>query len=273
MHNKFKINNENKNMKKIYQLTIGCLMLCALMAFASCISCGHDNNSAPEQDMDEKGNIYVIGAEGRKYYSYHTACSNGDFDAARDYIGKMKEKFVDVKAEGDYKEIRAFSELIQEAERYVENEEVQYLASLNEEQANNRIILILNQRPIEGLEAAENACLGKDVWNFDINKDVDEITNYSPTEVKDYKRYITWCGNHNSRCTSILSIAIACGNQSLAQKILHSFRPDPELLLKGNRKNQYEDKYDTYDVYAHYTNASKDAAQKKYDEAVASGAF
>ena len=30
---------------------------------------------------------------------------------------------------------------------------------------------------------------------------------------------------------------------------------------------------DHYDVYAHYTSTSKDAAQKKYDEAVKSGAF
>ena len=217
--------------------------------------------------------ISVTGADGTVYNSYQTACSKGDFDAARDYIGKMKEQFAVVKAEGDYKEREAFSELIQEAEEYIANEELQFLASLNEEQANNRIILILNQRPIEGLEAAEMTCLGKDVYHFYLDQDLDDTTNESPVELKNYKRYIIWCANHNSRCSSILSIAIACGNQSLAQKIIHCFRPDPELQLNGNRKYKNEDKYQSFDVYAHYTNASKDAAQKKFDEAIKSGAF
>lgn len=238
-----------------------CFIVCCI-AMLAVTSCGPNLSTK---------DISVTGADGTVYNSYQTACSKGDFDAARDYIGKLKEQLVVVKAEGDYSDIKAFSELIQEAEKYVENEEVQYLASLNEERANNRIILLLNQRPIEGLEAAEMACLGKDVYEGFLKKEVDDVMNDSPSELKNYKRYITWCGNHNSRCSSILSIAIACGNQSLAQKILHSFRPDPELVLKKTRGDEYT--YKNYDVYAHYTNTTKEAAQKKYDEAVKSGAF
>lgn len=213
--------------------------------------------------------ISVTGADGTVYNSYQTACSKGDFDAARDYIGKMKEKFIVVKADGDYKEKEAFEEAIQEAEDYVTNEELQFLASLNDEQANNRIILIMNQRPIIGVEAAENACLGKKVYNRVIQSDVnDNLWNDDCQTVTDFKKYIIWCGEHNSKCTSLLNIAIACGNQNLAQKIIHVFRPDPELLTKEIKG---ESSY--YDVYAHYTNTSKDAAQKKYDEAIKSGAF
>ena len=181
----------------------------------------------------------------------------------------MKEKFIVVKADGDYKEKEAFEKAIQEAEDYVTNEELQFLASLNDEQANNRIILIMNQRPIIGVEAAENACLGKKVYNRVIQSDVnDNLWNDDCQTVTDFKKYIIWCGEHNSKCTSLLNIAIACGNQNLAQKIIHVFRPDPELLTKEIKG---ESSY--YDVYAHYTNTSKDAAQKKYDEAVKSGAF
>lgn len=217
--------------------------------------------------------ISVTGSDGTVYNGYQSACSHGDFDAARDYIGKMKEQNVVVQAEGEWEERKAYSKLIQEAEEYVANEELQYLASLNEEPANNRIILILNQRPIEGLEAAEMACLGKNVFKGDLDDEIDAITNDSPEEVKYFKRYIIWCGNHNSRCSNILGIAISCGNQSLAKKILHSFRSDPELRLVNSRpkSDRYYDDY--YDVYAHYTNASKEAAQKKYDEAVKSGVF
>lgn len=213
--------------------------------------------------------ISVTGSDGTVYNSYQSACSKGDFDAARDYIGRMKEQNVVVQSEGEWAEKDAYEKLIQEAEEYVANEEIQYLASLNEEPANNRIILILNQKPIEGVEAAEKACLGKDVYQGDLDK----ITNYSPTEVKDFKRYIAWCGKHNSQCNSVLSIAIACGNESLAKKILHSFRSDPELRLVNSRPKSDSNYNSYYDVYAHYTNASKEAAQKKYDEAVKSGAF
>lgn len=56
------------------------------------------------------------------------------------------------------------------------------------------------------------------------------------------------------------------------KKLLHSFRSDPEIRLeKCKKKEDRSDNY--YDVYAHYTNASQEAAQKKYDEAVKSGAF
>ena len=185
----------------------------------------------------------------------------------------MKDQNVVVQAEGEWEEKRAYRELLQEAEKYVANEEIQYLASLNEEQANNRIILILNQKPIEGVEAAEKACLGKDVYNGDFDEELDTPSNDLPLELKEFRRYMAWCGKHNSQCNSVLSIAIACRNESLAKKILHSFRPDPELQLVHSRPKKDDSYEDYYDVYAHYTNTSKDAAQKKYDEAVKSGAF
>ena len=245
-------------MKTIKLLAMYCLSMCLFIA------CG---TNVSTKDLS------VTGSDGKTYTSYRTACSNGDFDAAREYVEKMKEQLAVVKAEGDYNEKEALSDLIKEAEDYIENEEVQYLASLNEEQTNNRIILILNQRPIEGLEAAEKACLGKNVYKHDLDMEVSRLSNDSPEEVKNFKRYITWCGNHNSRCSSVLSIAIACGNQSLAQKIVHCFRPDPEMQLVHCLPAKDENYEYYFDVYAHYTKTSIDAAQKKYDEAVKSGAF
>ena len=34
--------------------------------------------------------IKVTGVDGKTYTSYRTACSNGDFDAAREFVEKMK---------------------------------------------------------------------------------------------------------------------------------------------------------------------------------------
>lgn len=237
-------------MKK-YSLLAAC---CLVLGFVICGCNG-------EKKADNTNSI--TGADGTVYNSYQTACSKGDFDAARDYVGKMKEQLVVAEAKEDYSLRNALQKSIEEAEKYVEREEIQYLASLNEESANNRIILILNQRPIEGLEASEKACLGKHIYEVYLNS---ELMADNLEQVKMFKKYMYWCGNHNSECTTLLGIALACGNQSLAKKVLLTFRPDPELDLK-----LVEPKY--YDVYAHYTNTSKNAAQKKYDEAVAAGVF
>ncbi len=230
------------------------LIFCILIVAYVMTAC----NSTVTKGME----ISVTGSDGTVYNSYQSACSKGDFDAARDYIGRMKEQNVVVQAEGEWKEREAYPKLILEAEEYVANEEIQYLASLNEEQANNRIILILNQKPIEGVEAAEKTCLDKQIFMSMLDgDDASKLAN-------DFIKYIAWCGKYNSQCRSILSIAIACGNESLANKILYSFRPDPEIQSEKCKGNN-----DWYDIYAHYTNASKEAAQKKYDEAVKSGAF
>lgn len=234
-----------------------CFVVCCI-AVVAVTSCG-PNLSTKE--------ISVTGADGTVYNSYMAACSHGDFDAARDYVGRLKEQLAVVKAEGDWKEISAFEELIKEAEDYIANEEIQYLAAMKEEQADNRIILMLSQRPVEGLEAAEKSCLGKKVDERYL-----DILDYSaPDEIKQFRKYIVWCGDYNSNCNNVLNIAIACGNQSLAMKTIHCYRLDPELELKLCKKEEGE--VDHYDVYAHYTNSSKENAQKKYDEAVKSGVF
>ena len=199
--------------------------------------------------------ITVKGADGREYTSYRTACSNGDFDAAREYIEKMKVQLTEAKAKDNYDLSSALRESIREAEDYVYNEEIQFLASLNEVQANNRLILILNMDAIEGFEAREGICLGKKVRK----KYLDEYPNWLPDEVESFRLYKSWCGKHNSKCDKLLNIAISCGNENLAKKLIHQYKNDPELELK-NEKKEEKDYY--YYVYAHYTSASLDAAKK-----------
>ena len=235
-----------------------CFGVCCIVVFAV-TSCS--NKSTGDNNSED---ISVTGADGTIYHSYQTACSNGDYDAARDYIGKMKLQLASMDNVGytAQEQRMAYAEFVNEAEFYVVNEEIQYLASLNEEQANNRIILILNQQSIEGFEAVEKTCLDKHIFLSMLDG------HNASKQTNDFIKYIARCGKYNSQCSSILSIAIACGNESLAKKILHSFRPDPEIQSEKCKGNN-----DWYDIYAHYTNASKEAAQKKYNEAVKSGAF
>lgn len=223
-------------------------LLVAVIGFAMVYVCAELSKSGSKDEIKFK----VEGAEGKTYDSYQSACNAGDFNAAREIIAKMKEKTA-AKA----------------AEEYVLNEEIQYLAALNDEQANTKTILILNQSIDKGLEAAEGACLGKNISQADLNyKDYEDLL---PSEIQSFKKYISWCGKHNMRCNTVLGIALATGNKSLAKSILHLFKDDPELSLKNHVKSR--DDGDRWDVYAHYTNGSRVAAQKKYDEAVKAGAF
>lgn len=220
------------------------------------------SNTSKNKDAES-----VVGAEGKTYDSYRSACNAGDFNAAREIIAKMKEEALT----DEHHSYNYFEESINEAEEYVINEELQYLASMNDEQANRRIILILNQPTDNGFEAAEGACLGKRISGYYLKKNNTSSLSDLPSEVINFRKYIQWCGKHNTMCNTVLGIAISFGNQSLAKKILHQFRSDPELNLKNMVKDSGGWEY--YDVYAHYTNGSRNAAQKKYDEAVKTGAF
>ncbi len=239
------------------------LLLVAVITIAMVYVCAELSKSGSKAESK----IDVEGGGRKAYESYQSACSAGDFNAARDYIAKMKDKALTDK----HHSYKYFEESINEAEEYVLNEEIQYLAALNEEQANTKIILILNQPADNGFEAAEGACLGKRISGYYLKKNDTSSLSDVPSEVINFRKYIVWCGKHNTRCNTILGIAISSGNQSLAKKILHQFRSDPEL----NLKNRVEDRsgWEYYDVYAHYTNGSRNAAQKKYDEAVKTGAF
>ena len=210
--------------------------------------------------------ITVKGADGTEYNSVEAACGNGDFNAAREYIAQMKEALKKDGLSSDSK----YAESIHEQEEYMENEEIQYLASMNDEQANNKIVLILNQKYVEGNQLKEMECLEEKhiMWQGDFAR---YPYKDSPEPIRNFGKYINWCKDFHNKCNTVLTSAIACGNQDLAEKTLRCYRPDPEFLFKNKKELSGNDVI--CDVYAHYTNASKDAAQKKYDEAVKSGVF
>ncbi len=262
----------NRTVKKIYQISLIACMLCALVAFASCVSCGNDSIS--EQDMAGMGNIVVVGADGKEYHSYRTACSNGDFDAAREYVGKMKDKVVAV---DDWSERERLEEQVYEAEDYIFTSEINALASMNTPEANTRIVLMLNEIMSKGIYREEGTIVGKDL-NYRLegtswSRDFELIIGGSSSADADfsYRQYSAWCSYFNMKCDRVLDLAIVFGNKELAEQVIRLIRQDASFIYKPS--SQHPRNSDYKDVYAHYTNDSKDAAKKKYDEAMASGAF
>ena len=94
-------------------------------------------------------------------------------------------------------------------------------------------------------------------------------------ERRSHFRYADDIANYNNHCESILNIAIASGNQYLAQKVLVQFREKPVFLKGGHPEIKAPDGtlVDENHSYLYFSDEDKKAAQKRYQEAVRNGAF
>ena len=170
----------------------------------------------------KKEDFTIKGADGKEYESYREACRAGDFDVAHKFVDKLKEEGKDYYA-------------IREAEDYIFNYEVNALISQNSEEANARVIYLLNEIKIDGSRSS--------IGQQEINGSV----------------YGNSCGRYNVKCDKILEMSISLRNQDMARKILPMYKED-EIL-------------GALECVSAYTYDTKEAAQKKYDEAVKNGAF
>ena len=161
--------------------------------------------------------------------------------------GKEYESYREACRAGDYDVAHKFVDKmkeegkvyyeINEAEDYIFNYEVNTLISQNSKEANDRVVYLLNEFTIIG----ERGPIG--------------IDHHDDTP------YGKSCARFNKKCNKILDISISLKNQDMAKKIIPLYKED-EIL--GSNGNYYIKAY-TYDT--------KEAAQKKYDEAVKNGAF
>ena len=159
----------------------------------------------------------IKGENGTEYENYREACRDGDFNAAHKFLDRMKEEADDWES----------NQKVQEAEDYIFNNEVNALISQNSEEANTRVIYLLNEIPIEGTKPS-----------------IGEITSGSA--------YGESCSRFNIKLNKILEVAISTGNQDIAKKILSMYKEDETIS--------------DFQV-AGYTYDSKEEAQRKYDEA------
>ena len=166
-------------------------------------------------------NISVVGENGKKYDSYREACRDGDFVAAHKFLDKLKEEIHNSASYYKY----------QEAEDYIFNYEVNALISQNSEEANARVIYLLNEIPIEGTRSP--------------------IGEREPGG----SRYGICCNRFNVKLNQILELSISIGNQDIAKKIMPLYKEDEQL---GG---------EFHDTVLGYTYDSKEAAQEKYNEA------
>ena len=217
-------------------------IVCVLMSSCELIS----SNSG------EESKFKVEGIDGKTYDSYQSACRNQDFEAAHRFLDLMKTEYEDFKRD-EYKDDQTneekYNAMVQsylEAENYVFNAEILYLVSLNTEESTNRLFFLLSEYQLSGLPPATSG-----IYTHD---DYDKV-----------KEYIASIARYNNHCNNALDLAISQGNQSLAKRIIHLFKQNVDIEIMGPGIIQISSRG--------VNNTDKEAAQKKYDEAVKAGAF
>ena len=217
-------------MKKIYQFTIGCLMLCALVA------CGN------------------------KEESYRDAVKNNDFETAHKVLDEIYEDFMDT-WESNYDEIEmdnflkssasvrakieAAAAKYSQAASYVLCSEARYIISNYPDEALDRITYLFNEIRVMG----------------------EKSDHYAPNGIVEYKKecvkidcYKQTVKYNNELCDVVLNLAILHHNKQLAELALSYYRENGRVV-------------DSWTCRMGWSYDDKKAAQEKYDEAVASGAF
>ena len=219
----------------------------------------------------EESKFKVESIDGKTYESYQSACRNQDFEAAHRILDLMKKEYEDFKRdnklvetklvekhvfkrdeyEDDHTNEEKYNAMVQsymEAENYVFNAEILYLVSLNTEESTNRLFFLLSEYQLSGLPPAASG-------------------RYKGDDYDKVKEYIASIARYNGHCNNALDLAISQGYQSLAKRIIHLFKQnvDVEMEWTSIREMQVSPKG--------VNNTDKEAAQKKYDEAVKAGAF
>ena len=187
--------------------------------------------------------------------NYKEALIAEDFEAAHKILAQAEadfERMSEYEFEKKYG-IKHWEYSISEAKEEVFDKEVQYLAAQGTDEANKRLLVLLNTQPMEGTPRSEGQELSKGEGE-DYAK-IDRVYLYD----KGYSDYINWCGKYNAKCFQVLDIAISLDNKELAKMMVKVIKNDPGIISKRARLGKY-------DIYAHYTSKSKNEAILKYKE-------
>ena len=186
---------------------------------------------------------------GTKYETYQDACRENDFEAAHIFLdhlyveyGAAVEHNTGFTTKQDGENITSAARDYCFAAECVCSAELRYLASLNEDMAWTRAVALVKEMPVVGRKFAEGT--------------------YSTSNdgkcyfIESYQYYVDL---RNHLCNLLLDLAIDNKNQEIAEKVLKCYCEN------------CREEYGLYYIY--YNMDDLKAAQKKYDEAVASGAF
>lgn len=191
----------------------------------------------------------VTGADGKEYTGYQEACRANDFEAAHKFLDVLFSIYEEtVKKETDFhgdsgEKIKAAASDYCLSANYVYNNELRFLASLNEDDAWNRALYLVKEMDVVGRKYPKDT---ENIW-----------PDGSCYFIDCYQEFVEL---RNRQCDELLDLAIDNKNKSIAEKVLRCFCENCKTT-------------DGIPSLVYYVRDDIEAAQKKYDEAVKSGAF
>ena len=120
--------------------------------------------------------------------------------------------------------------------------------------------------PIEGERLEEGEIVAYNAYKPEIGDSYFSKNN-------GYYRYMSSIKEYNKMLDNLLVQAIRSGNKNVSKSLLLEYYDDAGVIYKRPNDKEYRNQSGYKDVYVKYTKNSKNAAKKKYDEAVKMGAF
>jgi len=141
---------------------------------------------------------------------------------------------------------------------------ISQLASLKNKEISDEILNLISEFKIKGSRVPSN------IYDDDVFD-----SHYSSSYNKNYIDYISSINDYNKVCDQIFEIAISKGNDYLAKNVLLKYKEDVYKLQGGSGVKTPDGKpfKNNGSYYVYYKYDSKNNAQKRYNEAVKSGAF
>lgn len=252
-------------MKKLFNL----LAICCLSVFllGACES-GAIKSVFSSDSSHMNGNL-----------NYKKACEELDFVKAHEILNKLRDVFINdgLSKLGTLKsqppcmvvDIKGYKNYV-DADLYIFQEEVAFLLGLDNPDAETKIFKLLLDTPLDGTKLPEGEC----------ERVAAAEGKYYNNSNKGEKVWLYhYCiDRFNQKCDIIIDLSILLCKQKIAAKALLYFKEDMMIEhadyfdnVKITTKNGIVEIKDS--GYIWYDTRSKDAAQKKYDEAVKNGVF
>ena len=242
-------------------LAISCV---CVLVMGACGSGSNENDSTQEKKLSAKKNYRD---------DYRKACEDLEFGEAHKILDKKRDYYVEhglkETAWGQYNTMTGYQEYV-DADIFIFREEVTYLMSMDDPNVENRIFKLLMEMPMDGTLLDEGY------------QDYDIVSSPSNPTSRQAWTYYYCIKRYNEKCNIILDLSILFEKQSLAKKVLSYYKDNmhiedtgegKKITVRGKSIKMEPPHYGIYVCYVWYDTADKDAAQKKYDEAVKNGLF
>ena len=170
-----------------------------------------------------------------------------------------KDALIDIAVENKFNDF--VCQYAEKTKTWDEAEEwIPILVKLKTEKSSNLILNFLTRIPVRGQKAKPGLCGFYDAY-------LDASWNDEIRALKDYK---DWVVEYNQECDKILSLAINEGNKYLARMVLSKYVDNVQATAGGD---VYVDGVfvDGSHGYIKYVPTDRNAARKKYDEAIKLG--